>query len=297
MSFSFHKIRVIINPNAGLGWSLPELIEAFERTWDQGDVDLAFQISQSPEDGRNKAMRAVQDGVDCVFAVGGDGVVNSLGSILTGTATTLGVIPTGSGNGFARHFNIPLNPVEAVQRLRKGEVRAIDVGRANGHFFCVTCGLAWDAQILRSFEKSPIRGVLPYVFAGAVELLDYKPELFHFYIDEGPEQVFDKPLIFTIANLSQYGGGARIAPSACPDDGRMELVAVSRNDIHQVLPMMHQLFLGDVDRLPDVHVHQLRHLKVVREQDSPIQVDGELFEERATVEIVVMPDALKVLTP
>ncbi|MFT5124921.1 MAG: diacylglycerol kinase (ATP) [Kiritimatiellia bacterium] len=297
MSLSFRKIRVIINPNSGLGWSVPELIEAFVDHWDALDVDLAFQISQSPADGKRKVERAIRDRVDCVFAVGGDGVVNSLGSVLAGTSTVLGVIPTGSGNGFARHFNIPLDPVQAVERLRSGQVKAIDVGRVNGHFFCVTCSLGWDAQVVRSFEKSPIRGVLPYIFAGAIELLDYKPVRFRFVIDHGPEMIFDRPIIFTVANLSQYGGGARIAPMACADDGQMELVAVSSHHWQKVVPMMHQLFAGNLSSIPEVHVHQFRHLKVIREAASPIQVDGELVEEVAEVEIDVTPASMNVLIP
>ena len=124
-----------------------------------------YQFSKSIGDSRNKVKDAIEHDVDTVIVVGGDGMINSIGNLLLGTGVILGVIPTGSGNGFARHFEIPLQPEKAIRSLAKGRVTEIDVGTANGRPFFITCSLAWDAAIVKSFEKSPVRGILPYVFA------------------------------------------------------------------------------------------------------------------------------------
>ena len=163
------RVRVLINPHSGLSRSFGELQEVFERYWGNPEIDLSYQFSRSAEDGQGKARRAIDDGVDTILVAGGDGMVNSIGSVLVDTSVALGVIPTGSGNGFARHFNIPLIPQKAVQALAYSKRQRIDVGLANGQPFFVTCSMAWDAAIVRTFEKSPIRGMLPYVLAGAVE--------------------------------------------------------------------------------------------------------------------------------
>ena len=75
--------------------------------------------------------------------------------------------------------------------------------------------MAWDAALVRSFDKSPVRGILPYVFAAAYELIEYKPQTFRVEIDHKEQETYTEPMVCTVANLTQYGGGAIIAPQAC----------------------------------------------------------------------------------
>ncbi|MFA7368515.1 MAG: acylglycerol kinase family protein, partial [Kiritimatiellales bacterium] len=177
-----NKVRILINPNSGMGVALDRIHEALIKHWDLPGNDLSIQFSTSKEDGQDKARRAVEDGVGRLLVIGGDGMVNSIGSVLIGTDTALGVIPAGSGNGFARHFNIPLDLVKAAEALAAASVQRIDVGCADGRPFFVTCSLAWDAALVNIFEKSPVRGVLPYVGAGVYQFFDYTPQPFTFCI-------------------------------------------------------------------------------------------------------------------
>jgi len=286
-----------MNPRSGLYSSFSEIQEVFEQYWDHPGNDLTFQFSKSFEDGLAKTQRAVDEGVDTILVVGGDGMVNSVGSVLVGTDVVLGVVPTGSGNGFARHFNIPLIPQKAVQALVYAERQKIDVGQANGRSFFVTCSMAWDAALVRTFEKSPVRGVLPYVFAGAYELIAYEPQSFKVRLDEGHPIAFEKPLVFTVANLTQFGGGARIAPNACPNDGYLELVVLEQKDAPWLVGGLPKLFDGRVDQLDRVTSKRFSTLHVHREKAAVIQVDGELIESQADVTITVMPRSLTVLVP
>jgi diacylglycerol kinase (ATP) len=291
------RVRVLINPHSGLSRSFGELQEVFERYWGNPEIDLSYQFSRSAEDGQGKARRAIDDGVDTILVAGGDGMVNSIGSVLVDTSVALGVIPTGSGNGFARHFNIPLIPQKAVQALAYSKRQRIDVGLANGQPFFVTCSMAWDAAIVRTFEKSPIRGMLPYVLAGAVELIAYEPQPFDVILDNTEHLHCDDPLVFTVANLTEFGGGARIAPNACPDDGFLELVVFARKDVPWLLSDLPKLFDGRVDQLDRVVSRRFSSLRVSRRTAAAIQVDGELVEAQADVAIEVKPRALTVLVP
>jgi len=293
----FQHILVLINPRSGLGVSERRLMEAFQEVWDIPPRMVSYQFSQSMEDGERKIDQAIKNGVDTVFVVGGDGMINTVGGHLLGTGVTLGVIPAGSGNGFGRHFEIPLQPVKAVQALAKGSVREIDVGFANERPFFVTCSLAWDAAIVKSFEKSPVRGVLPYIFAAAYELFDYKPEEFSIRLDDSPAQTVDQPMLFTIANLTQYGGGALIAPQARADDGKLWLTYAKKSDVPKLIPQLPKFFEGKINQVDSIVTHAFTKLHVVRETAQPIQVDGELMESPAEVTITIRPKALKVLLP
>jgi diacylglycerol kinase family enzyme len=158
MEERIRKIRILVNPKSGVGTSFDSFWGIVEKHFGHPGTDISYQFSHHVEDGRRKTERAVQEGVDAVIVAGGDGMVNSIGGV--GTATALGVIPTGSGNGFARHFGIPLDIPGAIQTLSQAQRIPIDVGTANGRPFLVTCSMAGDAVIVRSFETSsgvPIR--------------------------------------------------------------------------------------------------------------------------------------------
>ncbi len=292
----FKKVRVLVNPHSGLGTSLDSLQEAWLTHWERPGTDLTFQFSTSKEDGQSKAIRALEEGVEVILVVGGDGMVNSIGSCMIGSEAALGVVPAGSGNGFARHFGTPLDPSKAIEALASASVRSIDVGVAGNRPFFVTCGLAWDAALVRTFEKSPIRGVLPYVFAGVYEFLNYSPQHHHVEID-GVAHDFRNPIVFTIANLTQYGGGARIAPQAREDDGYLELVLVEGKNVARVLPQIPRLFDGSIERMSGLEMHRFRSLRVTRERPGPMQLDGELIENIQDIQIGLHSKALKVLVP
>ena len=291
------RILVLINPNSGLGVSMRILLDTFQDVWDREDQMVTYQLSKSKEDSERKVDYAIQNGVETIIVVGGDGMINSVGSHLLDTGVVLGVIPTGSGNGFARHFEIPLNPEKAIRCLAGGKAMDIDVGTANGRPFFVTCSLAWDAAIVKSFDKSPVRGVLPYIFAATYELFDYKPELFEIHLDDQPVETVQHPMLFTIANLTQYGGGALIAPRARADDGCLWLTYALKADVPKLIPQLPKLLEGKINQIQGITSTSFHRLTVTRESSQPIQVDGELMPSGPEVEIGIRPKALKVLVP
>ncbi|MDD3604901.1 MAG: diacylglycerol kinase family protein [Kiritimatiellae bacterium] len=297
MTLSAKQVLVLINPRSGISNPAAALLPAIEQIWHPHCPNIIHQFSHSADDGRSKARNAVAAGADVVLVIGGDGMVNSIGCELIGQQAALGVIPTGSGNGFARHFNIPLDPVRAAHALAGGRTRAIDVGVANGRPFFVTCGMAWDAALVRTFEKMPVRGILPYVFSAAYEYLTYEPQPFKYSLDGGRTQRCNDPIVFTAANLTQYGGGAQIAPKACADDGWLELTLMHRKDMPALLINLPRLFDGSIDRLPEVVTRRFRSLRVHRAKAAPIQLDGELVESGPDVEVDVKPCALNILIP
>lgn len=288
---------MLMNPNAGRGYSVETLAQAVDAVWAGPKVEVFFQFSRDAGDGGVKVRRAIESGVDTVLVAGGDGMINTIGAELVGSQVSLGVIPVGSGNGFARHFGIPLNIEDAVTALARAERCAIDVGVANGRPFFVTCSMAADASLVRTFEAFPFRGIVPYVFAVAYELFDYEPQPFRVQLDEGEEFVVTDPLLFTVANLTQYGGGAKIAPQARADDGFLELVVLLKQDAGRALANVGRLFDGTMETLPGLITRRFRRMRVFRERAAVIQVDGELLDSGAEVEVALHTGRLHVLAP
>ncbi|MCK4563710.1 MAG: diacylglycerol kinase family lipid kinase [Verrucomicrobia bacterium] len=289
------QVLVLINPKSGTGGPY-RFISAIEKVWDTPEHDISFQFSQSAEDGVGKVRRAIERGTDTILVVGGDGMVNSIGCALVGTDVRLGVVPAGSGNGFARHFQIPLHPAEAAKALLGGRTLRIDVGKANNRLFFVTCSMAWDGALVKSFEKYPFRGIVPYVLAGAQQLLEYKAQPFHVAID-GESIDFKHPLIFTVANLSQFGSDVLVAPDAKADSGDLELVAIEKKDMPLVLGQIHRLIEKTFHQHPLVTNRHFKTMTVQRKSASPIQIDGELMKAETDIHIEVLPSALNVIVP
>lgn len=291
------RVRVLMNPHSGRSLAVDHVAAAINRSWHSPGVDLTYQFSHDVEDGRAKARRAIREGVDTILVAGGDGMVNTIGAELVGSDVALGVIPTGSGNGFARHFGVPLDLLEAAEALAGAERNQIDVGTANGRPFFVTCSMAADASLVRTFEKFPFRGILPYVFAAAYELFEYRPQAFRAVLDDREELYFSSPLLFTVANLTQFGGGAQIAPRARHNDGYLELVVIERQDLPRAAANVGRLFDGTIDTLPGVVTRRFRSLRVRRELPAVIQVDGEAQDSGPRVQVEVSGKALTVLVP
>lgn len=290
------QVLVLINPKSGAG-SPYRYISAIEKIWDTPEHDVSFQFSQSAEDGAEKVRRAIGRGTDTVLVVGGDGMVNTIGSELVNTDVRLGVVPAGSGNGFARHFKIPLHPAAAAQALLEGCTAPIDVGKVNERLFFVTCSMAWDGALVEGFEKLPFRGGLaPYILAGAQQLLEYKAQPFQVEID-GEQLDFKHPLIFTVANLSQYGSDVLVAPDAKADSGNLELIAIEKNDMPLVISHIHRFIEKTFHHHPLVTHRQFKTMTVQRKNASPIQIDGELMKAETNVHIEVLPSALNVIIP
>lgn len=289
------QVLALINPKSGVGGAY-RYISAIEKAWDTPEHDISFQFSQSAEDGIGKARRAIERGTDTILVVGGDGMVNTIGSELVGSDVRLGVIPAGSGNGFARHFHIPLHPDEAAHALLNGRIKRIDVGKANDRHFFVTCSMAWDGALVETFEKYPFRGIVPYVLAGAQQLLEYKAQPFQIQIDDEFIE-FKHPLIFTVANLSQFGSDVLVAPDAKSDSGVLELVAIEKKDMPLVMSQIHRFIEKTFHLHPLVTNRHFKTMVVHRENASPIQIDGEVMKAETDVRIEVIPSALNVIIP
>ncbi|MCF7848109.1 MAG: hypothetical protein K9M45_04600 [Kiritimatiellales bacterium] len=289
------QVLVLINAKSGMGGPY-RYITAIEKVWDTPAHDVSFQFSQSEGDGAGKVRRALERGIGTILVVGGDGMVNTIGRELIGTDAVLGVIPAGSGNGFARHFGIPLNPAAAAKALLKGIVKPIDAGYANGRPFFITCSMAWDAALVETFEKYPFRGVVPYVLAGAQTLLEYRPQLFEVNAD-GQKLEFKEPMVFTIANLSQFGSDVHIAPDARADSGDLELVTVTRRNLPFVMSQIHRFIENTFHKMPQVTTLHFKEMTVTRRSPGPIQLDGEVLDAEADVIFKVTPAALNVLVP
>lgn len=182
---------------------------------------------------------------NCLVVVGGDGTLNEVLNGLSGIQkVTLGYIPLGSGNDFARGLHLPTDPQEALHRiLSPSQILSLDLGHmtSQGRTSCfgISAGLGYDAEICYQVSHSPAKkllnrlhlGNLIYALVAVRLLLTYAPCDMKITVD-GRSRLFRKVHFVTGMNLPYEGGGFRFCPDARPDDGKLSCMVV-----HQMSPL------------------------------------------------------------
>ena len=240
-------------------------------------------------------------GFDAVVAVGGDGTVNEVakGIVMgsqpadSGHQTALGLIPMGSGNGFARHLNIPIRPQKAIEMLNRSEPISVDYGLANGKLFVSTCGTGFDAVVAEHFAGSNKRGFMTYFQNVLHDIFSYTPQTYHI-VGDGLD-VTHKAFLITFANANQWGYEALIAPKASMQDGKMDIMLVSSHAILGSASLALRLFAGSIDDSHFMNTLRAKEVTLEREEAAPFHIDGDPVEMEKDIHIKIVADGLRVL--
>lgn len=239
------------------------------------------------------AQQFALEGYYAVIAVGGDGTINEVGKGLCGTNTALGIIPNGSGNGFARHLEISTRMNRAVEMLNNSEVISVDYCTVNDIPFFSTFGVGFDALVAQDFSNTS-RGLKGYIESILKDIFQYKPEQYHLQ-GEGIDLTTSAFLI-NFANASQWGYDACIAPKASLQDGWMDVAIVSEFPLTKAPELAWQLFTKSIDENHYMHTIRAKEIMLERENESsPVHIDGTPTQMAKDLHIKIVEDGLKVL--
>jgi YegS/Rv2252/BmrU family lipid kinase len=278
----------IVNPNAGSKnkAKYTKLIQLIK----SNDAHSIWETTE-PLEAVGFAQKAIDEGATRIIAVGGDGTINEVASVLVGKSIPLGIIPVGSGNGLARHLNIPLNYKKAFQKALVGATIKIDVGHINNRPFFCTAGVGFDAAVAHRFANSKGRGLLNYIKATIITLFKYKP--IQVSINNAPvENIFS----LSIANANQFGNNAFISPFSNIQDGQLELVKIGILNKLQAGIIAVRLFKKSIHHSNDVHIIACKTASIYYVKNAPIHIDGEnLVTDNELLNITISPFALNVI--
>lgn len=290
------RIRFIVNPSAGAGSCTRSVTEAVKTVLAPAEGVFEIRSPKSAHGMELMSREARDQGYDMVFACGGDGTVNRVAAPLVESTVTLGVLPIGSGNGFARSLGVPTDLKDALELVRYGRVRRVDVGHACERYFLSTAGVALDAEVARAYNSRPRsskRGMLPYFSTAFNEFRAYRPEEMVIKFDNSAETV--RPLILTVANTTHYGGGAVIAPGALPDDGLLDVCLVPPMDLGRGVNFAVKLLTGSVEKFRGYRTFRTHGLEVLRTRSDVVQLDGDTLRWGGSILFRVVPSSLNVL--
>lgn len=284
-----HNFRFIINPISGTE-SQKKIPEIIERLF----YGMSYEIchTQAPGDGKRLAEEAVKKGCDVVVAIGGDGTVNEVAQALVYQRAVLGIVPTGSGNGLARHLKIPLNVVKALQLIKRGDYRKIDTIQANGQVFFNVGGVGFDAHIGKAFAKAKRRGFFSYLKLVLVEYFRYEPQSYEIYYDGNTLKT--EAFLVSFANSSQYGNRIIIAPNASLEDGMLDLVIIEKFPFLALPGIVWHLLTKRIDNSSYVNAIQCSQV-AIKGEGLECHLDGEPVLFPLDLSLNVIPKSLNVI--
>lgn len=285
-------VLAIINPLSGTT-SVEQkklLQDAFVRRADALGFSPDVVLTTHPGHATELAAAAVERGVNRVLAVGGDGTINETAQALRRSATALGIVPIGSGNGLARHLGIPLNPMKAIERALTGRPVVIDSGEINEHPFFCTAGLGFEAYVAHAFAQQPVRGLPTYVRTAFRAFWAYKPQ--RFFLGGQEKELFS----LTFANAGQFGNNAWMAPQANIADGRLEQCEIRPFPAQAAGMLTWQLFNKSLNQSSFWRGHSVTKATVQADGPLLIHADGEpITLPTGRAEVRVLPSSLLVL--
>lgn len=227
-----------------------------------------------------------------VVAVGGDGTINEVASGLIGTATALGIVPNGSGNGFARHLDISTRMNRAIEMLNNSEVINVDYGLVNDQPFFSTCGVGFDAVVAQDFSDST-RGFKGYLQSIFKDFFQYKADTYQLK-GEGID-ITTTAFLVNFANAGQWGYDAYIAPKASVQDGWLDVAIVSEFPMTAAAGLALSLFTKNIDEKLHMNTIRTKELTLTRNSDGPMHIDGTPMIMPAELHVKIVEDGLKVL--
>ena len=287
-------ILAIINPVSGTGNKdkIPRLIDTVV---DHEINEVSIIATEYAGHAREIAAQAVNDGIDVVVAIGGDGTVNEVGSAVAGTDTALAIVPSGSGNGLARHLRISMNASRALQVLNNGVIGKFDYCTVNGQPFFCTCGMGFDAAVSYKFSNEGTRGFITYIKTTLTEFFKYKAQ--DYIIDIDGMQMEERAFVIACCNAAQYGNNAYIAPRATMQDGLIDVTVMHGFSLVESPLVGARLFFRSLDKDRHVSIYRGKQVVIKRKADDVMHIDGDPVMMPARLEIENVSAGIRILVP
>lgn len=293
------KTVFIVNPVSGIGRQ-KKIEGLIKRNLDHDLFDYEVRYTERIHHGTELARQAVDEGFECVVAVGGDGSVNDVVQGIKGTDTRLGIIPCGSGNGLAHTLKLPLQPWLAIRALNHQYeqvidsivITSVDEPERQQYVSVNAAGVGFDAYISRMMQAAKTRGITGYTNMMLRAYNTYQSGTYTLTL--GDRTITRNAWIIALQNSSRIGYGVPVAPQARLDDGIIDISIVDKIPIDH-LPITAPLALTNHLQLSQ-HVEMFRTSEVLIEgnDDKWVDIDGEGINLGRAVRFVNQPRSVRV---
>ncbi len=270
----------IVNPHSGKK-KVTKIVETLHADY----PDISTIVTKNLEELENVFLTQLEK-YTTIIVVGGDGTVNEATKYLQNKKDKfLGVLPLGSGNGFARELGFKNSLASLIEDAKKGEFIEVDVLSINGENCVNAAGLGFDSFVAHNFQNRNRRGLKSYIYSVLKSVFSFKPFSATIYV--GGEKIHDKFQMITIANTRQFGNNAIIAPLANPTDGKFDLVLVQPFAFYKYPVFVVQMFLGTLKSSRFLQFISTDKNVKIESRFKAFHIDGDpkIFTENLSIKI------------
>lgn len=287
-------IKFIINPQAGKG-ETPKLWAEIQPAIERLGIRYEHSITDRPAQVRPTVRDALKQGCDRIYIVGGDGTINEVINCIIGSPVALGIIPTGSGNDFAKMIGV--TTIETgIKTLVNGRRKKIDLGRIGNGYFINIVGIGFDALVAFLVKKSRFHGQLGYFASVLTALQGYRPPRFELTADT--HTFSGRAFSVSVGNGQFHGSLFRLTPDAVIDDGILDICIIGKVPVPKFLFNIPKAIKGTHASVREVVMLKTKRLSVESETPFYAHCDGEVMVKPVKkIEVTVVPRALEVIVP
>ncbi|MCF6332963.1 MAG: YegS/Rv2252/BmrU family lipid kinase [Draconibacterium sp.] len=281
-------ILVIINPNSGKK-QITKIIKKINAL----SPNISTIVTHNIEELKNVFQLNIEK-YEAFIVVGGDGTVNEAIKYLHHRSDKLlGVLPAGSGNGFARELGFKKSIKSLIRDTNNGDSINVDVLSVNGKNCINAAGLGFDSFVAHDFQKRDSRGLKSYIFSVIKSMFVFKPFNATVIVDE--EIIKGIFQMITITNTRQFGNNALISPLSKPNDGIFELVLVEPFPFYIYPIFIIQLFLGLLKESKYLRYIPVKNSLTIESGCKKYHIDGEPKTFANNLSVKMLKDKVRVV--
>ena len=285
----------IVNPIAGKRKD-NTIIPIIKEVMDQYNCAYEIKITEKIGDAKLFAKEAKDKSFSTIVSVGGDGTLHEVVNGMAGGSQKLGIIPSGTGNDFARVLNIPFNLKEAVEILVRKKSASIDIGKLNDEYFINFCSVGLDALIGQEANKIKkyFSSTYAYIIGVIKCLIGFRSLKVDLTIDG--KNYKEDIMLMAVCNGAYYGGGMKIAPLADFSDGEFDICIVSKMSKIKLLFLFPTIFKGKHLKYKEVKIYRGKEVQLFSTENINVNADGEIIKHRP-IQFEIINKGIEVIIP
>jgi YegS/Rv2252/BmrU family lipid kinase len=292
------KIEVILNARSGAD-DKKDVQRRLQELFGASGIEASISVARTGAMVVDLAQRAAGSDADIIVAGGGDGTINSIASAAMESGKTMGVLPFGTMNHFAKDLHIPLDLEGAIETIIAGHAINIDVAEVNGRIFVNNSSLGLYPSIVRERQKQQRLGWgkwPAYVWAALAVLRRYPFLSIRLSVD-GKELASRTPFVF-IGNNEYEMETLNIGGRACLDAGKLSLYMSDRTSRLGLIRLALRALFGGLRQEKDFIALCTKEVWIeTRHKHVRVAVDGEVLAMEPPLHYRVLPRSLRVLAP
>ncbi|MBO4984490.1 MAG: lipid kinase [Bacteroides sp.] len=307
MSVKPEKWGVIYNPKAGTR-KVQKRWKKIKDYMDEMGVDYDYVQSEGYGSVERLAGILANNGYRTIVIVGGDGALNdAINGIMNSTAEnkqdiSLGIIPNGIGNDFAKYWGMNTDYKEAVDMLITGRRRRIDVGTCDyfdgtthrRRYFLNAINIGLGARVVQITDRCKrFWGVQYLSWVMALLSIIFERKLHRMHLKINGEHIRGR--IMTVCIGSAWGYGQ--VPSAVPYNGWLDVSVIYRPELLQLWAGLWLLIQGRILNSKLVMPYRTQRVKILRAQNAAVDLDGRLLDRQFPLEVSVLHEAITLIIP